>query len=27
LAARQPENLWLTRANWQANDYQARMRG
>lgn len=27
LAARQPENLWLTRAKWQANDYQARMRG
>lgn len=27
LAVRQPENLWLTRANWQANDYQARMRG
>lgn len=27
LAARQPEDQWLSRANWQANDYQARMRG
>ncbi len=27
LAERQPENLWLTRANWQENDYQKRMRG
>ncbi|KAE9629743.1 DUF934 domain-containing protein [Parasedimentitalea maritima] len=27
LAARQPENQWLARANWQQNDYQARMRG
>ncbi|MBU2993107.1 DUF934 domain-containing protein [Octadecabacter sp. 1_MG-2023] len=27
LAARQPEPQWLARANWQAHDYQARMRG
>ena len=27
LAARQPEADWLARANWQAHDYQARMRG
>jgi len=27
LAARQPENQWLFRADWQANDYQARLRG
>ena len=27
LAVRQPENLWQTRANWQSNDYQARVRG
>lgn len=27
LAARQPEADWLFRADWQANDYQARMRG
>lgn len=27
LAARQPENQWLARANWKANDYQARLRG
>lgn len=27
LAARQPEGDWLFRANWQDNDYQARMRG
>ncbi|QIE44532.1 DUF934 domain-containing protein [Pseudohalocynthiibacter aestuariivivens] len=27
LAARQPEEQWLFRANWQANDYQARVRG
>lgn len=27
LAARQPEEQWLARANWQQNDYQARMRG
>ena len=26
LAARQSENQWLRRANWQANDYQARLR-
>ncbi|MDO5620499.1 MAG: DUF934 domain-containing protein [Paracoccus sp. (in: a-proteobacteria)] len=27
LAARQPEKQWLARADWQANDYQARLRG
>ena len=27
LAARQPEPQWLARADWQANDYLARMRG
>lgn len=27
LAARQPEPHWLARANWQAHDYQARLRG
>ncbi|MEL6960128.1 MAG: DUF934 domain-containing protein [Pseudomonadota bacterium] len=27
LAARQPEDQWLRRADWQAHDYQARMRG
>lgn len=27
LAARQPESQWLFRADWQANHYQARMRG
>ena len=27
LAARQPEEDWLVRANWQAHDYQARLRG
>ncbi|SLN54209.1 DUF934 domain-containing protein [Roseisalinus antarcticus] len=27
LAARQPEDQWLRRADWQANDYQARLRG
>ncbi|MFZ3581984.1 DUF934 domain-containing protein [Loktanella sp. DJP18] len=27
LAARQPEDQWLARADWRANDYQARMRG
>lgn len=27
LAARQPADLWASRANWQENDYQARMRG
>lgn len=27
LATRQPEAEWLSRADWQAHDYQARMRG
>ncbi|WP_422029123.1 DUF934 domain-containing protein [Roseovarius sp.] len=27
LAARQPEDQWTFRANWQAHDYQARLRG
>ncbi|WP_439124518.1 DUF934 domain-containing protein [Marivita sp.] len=27
LAARQPEDQWLARANWQAHDYQSRLRG
>ncbi len=27
LAARQPEGEWTFRADWQANNYQARMRG
>lgn len=27
LAARQPQTQWLDRANWQAHDYQARIRG
>ena len=27
LATRQPEDQWLARANWQAHDYQARLRG
>jgi len=27
LASRQPEDQWLFRADWKANDYQARMRG
>ncbi|MFW8592675.1 DUF934 domain-containing protein [Cribrihabitans neustonicus] len=27
LAARQPEDQWLARANWQAHSYQARLRG
>ena len=27
LAARQPEDQWLSRANWQAHDYQSRLRG
>ena len=27
LAARQPEDQWLTRANWEENNYQARLRG
>mgnify|MGYP000896320539 CR=1 FL=1 len=27
LAARQPENQWQARADWQAHDYQSRLRG
>ncbi|WP_435229568.1 DUF934 domain-containing protein [Pseudopelagicola sp. nBUS_20] len=27
LAERQPEEEWLFRSNWQAHDYQARLRG
>ena len=27
LAARQPEDQWLFRADWRAHDYQVRMRG
>jgi len=27
MAARQPEGQWQARADWQANDYQARLRG
>lgn len=27
LAARQPEDQWLFRANWKAHDYQSRLRG
>ncbi|SDF39155.1 DUF934 domain-containing protein [Sulfitobacter delicatus] len=27
LAARQPENQWQARADWQAHNYQARLRG
>ncbi|WP_170760330.1 DUF934 domain-containing protein [Ruegeria lacuscaerulensis] len=27
LANRQPEDQWLARANWQDNNYQARLRG
>jgi len=27
LARRQPEDQWRARANWQAHDYQARLRG
>ena len=27
LAARQPEDQWLARSNWQRNNYQARLRG
>jgi uncharacterized protein (DUF934 family) len=27
LAARQPVEQWLSRADWQAHDYQARLRG
>ena len=26
LAERQPEDQWLRRANWQAHDYQSRLR-
>ncbi|MEO1538015.1 MAG: DUF934 domain-containing protein [Pseudomonadota bacterium] len=27
MAMRQPEDQWLARANWQAHDYQAQLRG
>lgn len=27
IAARQSQDQWLARANWQANDYQSRLRG
>ena len=27
LAARQPQDQWLARANWQDHDYQSRLRG
>ncbi len=27
LAARQPEDQWLARANWREHDYQSRLRG
>lgn len=27
LATRQPQDQWLARANWQAHDYQRRLRG
>lgn len=27
LATRQPQDQWLRRADWQAHDYQARLRG
>lgn len=27
LAGRQPQDQWIFRANWQAHDYQARLRG
>tara|TARA_R100000750_G_C2332893_1_gene90868 strand:- start:1036 stop:1236 length:201 start_codon:yes stop_codon:yes gene_type:complete len=27
LAQRQPQDQWIFRADWQAHDYQARMRG
>lgn len=27
LAARQPQDQWLARADWRAHDYQARLRG
>lgn len=26
IAARQPQSQWLTRASWQAHDYQARLK-
>ena len=26
IAARQPQDQWLNRANWQAHDYQARLK-
>ena len=27
IAARQPEDQWLFRADWRAHDYQSRLRG
>ena len=27
IAARQPQDQWLFRANWQAHNYQLRLRG
>lgn len=27
IAARQPQDQWLARANWQAHNYQSRLRG
>ena len=27
IAARQPQDQWLARANWQEHDYQSRLRG
>lgn len=27
LAARQPEDQWMSRADWQGHDYQSRLRG
>jgi uncharacterized protein (DUF934 family) len=27
MAARQPQDQWLARANWRAHDYQGRLRG
>ncbi len=27
IAARQPQEYWLARANWRAHDYQSRLRG
>ena len=27
LASRQPQEQWLSRANWQAHDYQSRLKG